>query len=146
MAALVAMVDEQVGRILEALESWGILDDTLIVFASDHGDFSSAYGVIGKSWCMDEVLLRIRLIVSGRGGTPGTRCDGQIQNCDILPFLLDYAGLDCPSRVQGRSFKAAFSDPSRQHRDAVFACQSNEYSKGRLVQSMVIREGWKYVE
>ncbi|HRJ72484.1 MAG TPA: sulfatase-like hydrolase/transferase, partial [Terrimicrobiaceae bacterium] len=146
MAALVALVDEQVGRILDVLEEEGIAEETLIVFTSDHGDFSSAYGVIGKSWCMDDLLLRIPLIVAGPGGLAGSSSAALVQNCDILPFLLEYSGLSCPVKVQGRSFGGSFADPSQAHRDAVFACQSNEFSGGRLVQSMVVRDGWKYVE
>ncbi len=146
MASLLALVDEQMGRILDGLESLGILEDTWIVFTSDHGDFSSAYGAIGKSWCMDDLLMRIPLIVSGPGVHPGSRLEAHVQNCDILPFLLDAAGEPRPQRMQGKSLLPLLRNPSERGREAVFACQSNEYSADRLVQSMVVHDGWKYVE
>lgn len=90
--ACVSFVDYQVGRIINALKDKGMYDDTLIVFASDHGDMMGDYNAIGKRTMVDS-SCRVPLIVK----YPGKGHELRSEACslvDIAPTLLSYAGAD----------------------------------------------------
>lgn len=142
--ALVSLVDDGVGRIVKALKECGRYENTLIVFTSDHGDFAGAYGILGKSWCMDDCLLRIPLIVKAPDCVPGQSA-ALVQNVDILPTLLEAAGITAPARMQGVSFLPIMRGDAKKSRDMVFAY--NEFSNGdRTLRQAALRHGdWKYV-
>jgi len=90
------VVDAAIGRILEALESSGMSDDTIVVFTSDHGDLIGAHGGLVQKWfnAFDEAI-RVPLLVSGPGVT---RVDGGVSvptsHVDLVPTLLGLAGVD----------------------------------------------------
>ncbi len=69
---LLKLVDQAIGRILEALEQSGMADDTIVVFTSDHGDLLGAHGGLIQKWCnaFDEAT-RVPLLVAGPGIDPG---------------------------------------------------------------------------
>jgi arylsulfatase A-like enzyme len=61
----ITFLDQQVGRIVDALERAGRLDSTIIVFTSDHGDFMAEHGVLGKPECFFDCLMRVAMIIAG---------------------------------------------------------------------------------
>lgn len=146
MYGLISLVDDNVGKIVRALREAGVYDDTLIVFASDHGDFLSRYGIFGKSWTMLDEITRIPMIIADpRARGRARRSDALVQNVDILPTLLDYAGIPAPNKVHGRSLAPLLNGSADSVRENVFACDQFEYSGGRCFMSMVRRGHRKYV-
>jgi arylsulfatase A-like enzyme len=99
----IAWMDRAVGRILDAVEQAGIAKDTLIVFASDHGENLGSHGLVQKGTENDE-SIRIPLLMAGPGVTPGHRVAGSVASLvDIAPTLLDAAGAGVPGHMQGAS-------------------------------------------
>jgi len=102
--AMVSEVDHWVGRILETLEEEGLADNTIVVFTSDHGEFMGEHLRYGKGPWAPDVVSRVPLIVrvpEALGGCSG-RTVGDIVECvDIVPTLLDAAGIPVPPDVQG---------------------------------------------
>lgn len=144
---LVSLVDDNVGKLVKTLKEQGLYDDTLVVFTSDHGDFASKYGVIGKSWCSDDILMRTPLVISH----PQFRKSPQVvesfvENVDMFPTLLEYAGIAAPKKVQGISLIPLMNGTKDKIKDAVFACEQHEYSKARQFQSMIRTGEWKLVQ
>jgi arylsulfatase A-like enzyme len=142
---LISMVDDNVGLLLDSLRRCGVLDRTLIVFLSDHGDFAGRYGILGKSWCMTDDLLRIPLIIGAPGIEPRDS-DALVQSIDATATVLDWAGVPESSRRHGRSLMPLLTGRTANHRPRVFACDQSEFSGGRLHLSMVRDERWWYVE
>ena len=103
---LVERVDAYVGEILDALEAEGLAEDTLVVFTSDHGDGQGAHQLKEKSWLYEE-QTRVPLVVSYPGETrEGAVDDHLVSNgLDLLPTLCDYAGIDPPDDLRGRSLR-----------------------------------------
>jgi arylsulfatase len=104
--ASVRFVDEQVGRILGTLEQGGLLDHTLIVFLSDHGDMLGDQNLWRKTYAY-EPSARIPLLMRWPEGFMNAR-RGQVRSepveiRDILPTLLDTAGKDIDRKVDGAS-------------------------------------------
>jgi arylsulfatase A-like enzyme len=104
--AMIKLIDDQVGRILEALECTGQRDDTIVIFTSDHGETLGDHGLIQKGCRFYEGLVRVPLIWVWPGRVPaGVRSDALVELMDIAPTLLDYAGLPIPAHMQARSLK-----------------------------------------
>lgn len=97
-------VDENVGRMLAALESAGRLDNTVVVFASDNGYFLGDHGIGDKRAAYEE-SLRIPLLIRAPGGKKGHTVDSMTLNIDLAPTLLDLAGLTPPESMHGRSLR-----------------------------------------
>lgn len=97
-------VDEQFGRILDALEAEGLAEDTIVVFTSDHGDCLGINNQQTKNNHYEE-SMRVPFLVRRPGEIPARRDDLLFSNIDIYPTLLDLAGLggDIPAEVQGES-------------------------------------------
>lgn len=101
-------VDDEITRLLEALDRRGMLEDTLIVIASDHGELLGEDGQhVGHlaQFHTDEVL-RTPLIISGPGIKPGQRIEEITENVDIVPTLLDLLEIPHEAEFQGQSLKA----------------------------------------
>lgn len=102
--ACVSLVDYHVGRIIAELERTSELDNTLIVFWSDHGEAMGDHDRWYKfDWNTDEVI-RVPTFVRWPGHIPqGQTCDAMMETVDIMPTLLDAAGIDTPKGVKGTS-------------------------------------------
>ena len=98
----ISMVDEQVGKILHALDESGKADDTIVVFASDHGDQLLEHGLEGKN-VFFESSIRVPLLIRWpRRFQPGKRAD-LTESIDLAPTLLELCGFPVPNNMQGRS-------------------------------------------
>ena len=91
--ACVSFVDYQIGRILNALKNKGMYEDTLIVFASDHGDMMGDYGAIGKRAMLDS-SCHVPLIIHAPGLGHAERSDA-CSLVDLAPTVLGFAGVPC---------------------------------------------------
>ncbi len=117
---LISHVDAQIGRVLDALEESGLADETIVVFTSDHGTCLGEHGWIEKWAQFWRETLAMPFWISVPGGPRG-RCEALVQQLDLAPTLYDLCGLETPEGVQGRSLAPLLEDPTRTHRDAVFA-------------------------
>jgi arylsulfatase len=121
---LISFQDAQVGRMLDYLESKDLLEDTVILFIADHGDLLGDFGCFFKS-CFAAGAEHVPLLVRAPGLSAGTVRDMPVGTEDILPTLLELAGLDIPSGVEdGRSLLGAARDgaPVRE----VYIAQTGE--------------------
>ncbi len=103
--AEVADLDAQVGTLLQGLEERGLLERTLLVITSDHGELLGEHGLTGHEFALAEELLRVPLIVHGPGFGAGTRPD-PVSLVDIVPTLVAAAAAQPPRGVDGRSLIA----------------------------------------
>jgi arylsulfatase A-like enzyme len=105
---LTERVDGHVGRILGALRQAGLEQETVIVFSSDHGDLNAAHRLEHKSILYEEAA-RVPFIVSYKGVTAAGRVDDKhlvSSGLDLIPTLCDYAGIEPPPGLSGRSVRA----------------------------------------
>ena len=93
--AMTRLVDDGIGRIISKLEDLGMLDDTIIVFTADHGDFMVEHNMVVKGGVFYDCLTRVPLIVSyPKGDVPcGEIDESMVNTIDILPTLLELQGL-----------------------------------------------------
>ncbi|MGC4939514.1 sulfatase family protein [Kribbella sp. DT2] len=101
--AMVTLVDDEVGRILAALDETGLADDTLVVFTSDHGEMLGDHQLMLKGPMMYEQAVRVPLLMRWpNGGLPaGTRCNDLVQWIDLSSTILAATGTPAQPRHQG---------------------------------------------
>jgi arylsulfatase A-like enzyme len=101
----VAFTDAQVGQILDELAARGLLDDTIVIITSDHGEILYEHEYyFGHDIGLYEECIMIPLIMHLPGhGRPGTSISPLVQSLDILPTILEVLGLDLPDYLEGKS-------------------------------------------
>jgi len=100
---VVSALDDQVGRVLEALDRAGLASNTVVVYSSDQGFFLGDHGWFDKRWMYEE-SLRTPLIVRWPGvARAGTSNHDLVMNLDLAETFLDLAGAPIPASMQGRS-------------------------------------------
>lgn len=116
--AIIAHIDEQVGRILDELERTGEDENTILVFAGDNGLACGQHGLMGKQ-NLYEHSIRVPLILAGPGIPQNQTRDTFCYLLDIYPTLCDLLGLEKPDTLEGKSLLPALSDPSTSIRDTL---------------------------
>lgn len=117
---MVSLMDYHIGRILDTLEETGQLDNTLIVFSSDHGDFLGDHGLWWKGAVAFEECMRVPCIVSYPGHVPADTRSTALQSLvDLPPTFLDYLGVPIPTAMEGVCQRRAWENPEARTRDYV---------------------------
>lgn len=142
-------VDEQLGRLLLALEKKGILDNTVIVYAGDNGYMWGEHRLYAKHYPYEE-SIRIPYIVRAPGFVkdPGRRAHQMVLNIDLVPTLMEIAGIPVPDSVQGESFLPILQSAEAPGRaDFVYELFKDFPFGGRVPPHKALRtERYKYIE
>jgi len=101
----ITAVDQNVGRLLKYLDENNLMDNTVIIYTSDQGYFLGEHNYIDKRWMYEESLKMPFLIRYPGEIQPGSTNDNIIINTDFPVTFLDFAGLEVPEDMQGRSFR-----------------------------------------
>ncbi len=101
---MISAIDHQVGRILDSLEAAGTLDNTIIIFISDHGEWLGDHGLLLKGPMLYDGLLRVPCLMQGPEVPRGRVIDEPIGTVDIRTTLADYCGIDA-SADHGTSWR-----------------------------------------
>ncbi len=111
--AMVTLVDDEVGRILDALDETGLTDDTLVVFTSDHGEMLGDHQLLLKGPMMYECAVRVPLIMRWPGHIQaGIRRTELVEWIDLTSTILDAAGAPDLPGAQGSSLLSLAADPA----------------------------------
>lgn len=120
--ASVSLIDENVGRLLELLRDAGKLENTVIVFVADHGEFLGNRGLLRKPSMHYDELLRVPLVIrlpDGTGG--GRRVPGMVELVDVMPTCLGLLGVPQPPGVQGIDWSCALRLNAPVAREEVYS-------------------------
>jgi len=101
----VASVDDNVGRLLDWLDDTGLAENTIVIYTSDQGFFLGDHGWYDKRFMYEESLRMPFVMRFPKEINAGTVVDDMVSNIDFGPTFLDYAGLDVPNEMQGKSFR-----------------------------------------
>lgn len=101
---MLRLIDDQLKRLIEGLDTRGLSDNTVVVFLSDHGDFVGEYGLMRKGPDLPDVLCHIPMIWRGAGIAAQGRVNAPYVNIvDLLPTFCDMLGVPMPFGCQGKS-------------------------------------------
>jgi len=137
-AAATSYVDAQAGRVLEALDDFGLNENTVVVIWSDHGFALGEQGIWGKH-SLYEVALKAPLIIRYPGiNNPGEISDAIIETIDIYPTLADLTGMPAPDGLQGLSLRDQLESSHAPSKKAAYA----HWAGG---QATVRTEEWRLI-
>lgn len=140
--ACIENIDNQIGRVLNKLEAMGELDNTYIVFTSDHGISVGRHGLLGKQ-NLYEHTWRVPFIVRGPGIEAGSRALGNIYLMDVLPTLCELAGLENSETMDGESFLPVLMGKQERIREVMYGV----YSGGTKPGMRAVKKGdWKLIQ
>jgi len=100
----IAFADQQIGRLLDRMLELGLEQDTIVVFTGDHGESLGEHGRFEHKEISEETLL-VPLVISTPDSsiTAGSRVSTQVRLIDVMPTILDLAGIEVPENLDGRS-------------------------------------------
>jgi len=114
--AQIELIDDQVGRMLEALEETGQRENTVVIFASDHGEMLGDHGLRLKGCRFYEGAVHVPLIISWPGHfQSGLISDGLVELIDLYPTLLEATGQPVPPDTQGKSLLPILTGEADHH-------------------------------
>lgn len=145
--AKITMIDEQIGNIMDTLEARGLLENTVVVFTSDHGDNMGDHQLMYK-WLMTEQTTRIPMMVRLPGAARGGAVDKKLfTQMDVGPTLLDFAGVTIPAYLDGRSNRARLETGDASGAPDTVYCQDNYQTMVRTeTRRMIHYAGQPYGE
>lgn len=144
--AMTAM-DNGIGEIIDRLEKYGILDNTLIIFTSDNGMNMGHHGIWGKGngtfpQNMYDTSVKVPMIISRCGSIKeGEVYDELFSHYDLMPTILEYTGIssEIDESLPGKSFASLLKGEQMKHREEVVIM--DEYGPVRMIRT----KEWKYV-
>ncbi len=155
---LITQLDDHLGRLFDHMERTGLMDNTLIIFTADHGDFLGDHW-LGEKELFYDTVQRVPMIVvdpsAAADATRGTVESRMVESVDVLPTILDWLGLALPMhRLEGRSLLPILHGQPVEWRDCVFSELDYSYRLSRQLvgktpqnaRAWSIRtDQWRYV-
>ncbi len=146
--ACVSYTDRNIGKLLDALDSSGAAENTIVILWADHGWKLGDH----SSWCKHtnfECDTRVPLIVR-YPKTPAAMGHSRalVELIDLYPTLCDLCGLEKPAHLQGRSFVPVLKDPSSPHRDYAYSSypHNNSKTRKRVIDHSIRNQNIRYTE
>ena len=138
---LIRLIDDQIKVLLDGLAALGEMENTYVIFVSDHGDFAGDYGLPRKGVALPEILLRVPMIWTGPGiDASNSGDDPCVSLVDVFPTICELLGEEIPFGVHGRSLLPILKqeDYPKREFESVFA----EYGYGGLPLTDVGEAGY----
>jgi len=146
---MIEFIDDGVGRIIATLERLGQLDNTIVVFTSDHGDMMGDHGLMLKGFMPFAGTLHVNMVVTDPRRNAG-RSQSLASSLDLGPTLMDLCDVPTHDGVQGRSLVPTLDDPATTVRDHILAEDDlREASASRMgiphrIRTLVTNDGHKF--
>lgn len=143
---MISHIDRCIGKLLEQLDSLGLLRDTIIVFISDHGEYVGDHGLLYKGSPLFDGLMRIPFIVSWPGRVSrGRRVTAMVQEVDVYPTLMSLVGLPSHPGVQGSDLSGMLLGGPEQGCERV-VCELDDLPDRQYAACFAVRsERWKLI-
>ncbi|MBT3273721.1 MAG: sulfatase-like hydrolase/transferase, partial [Spirochaetales bacterium] len=117
--AAIELIDDQIGLILNALEKRGMLENTLILFTSDHGEMLGDHGLYTKEFGYEQ-SIRVPLLLAGPGVPKGRTSDTLVELIDVNPTICEATGLPPQERIDALSLFPFLRGETEKHREDTF--------------------------
>ncbi|RLG97045.1 hypothetical protein DRO29_03710, partial [Candidatus Bathyarchaeota archaeon] len=147
-AGEVTLVDRWVGMLLQKVEDLGLYEDTMVIFTTDHGSYHGEHGYVGKRTHLYEEVAHIPLIIRmpDSEGVKGRR-DAIVQPPDLMPTILEFAGVEVPETVQGKSLIPLIRREEFEEREfAVSAAPLVKRGGGPAKRITVTTKEWAFID
>ncbi len=140
--AAISFVDAQVGRLLDAVNSLGLSDNTIIVFWSDHGYQLGEHGLWFKQSLFEEASKSPLIIAIPGAKSAGKVSHRTVEFVDIYPTLAELTGLTPPADLQGYSLSPLLQNPDAEWKHPAYT----QVQRGKVPGHTIRTEQWRYTE
>lgn len=138
-------LDAQLARILDTLETTGQLDNTIIIFTSDHGRYVGSHGLEAHNFGAFEEIYAVPVVVAGPGVAQGEVTDARVGFHDLCPTILELADVETFDTLDSQSFADLLRNPAQaaeNHREGYAEYFGTRF---RLTQRVYWEDEWKFV-
>jgi arylsulfatase A-like enzyme len=146
------LIDEACGRVVDAIAARGWLDDTDVLFTTDHGELQGDFGLLFKGPYHVDALMRVPLVwrpapssieAGGTsGGSSGERVSRPVGHLDLAPTFCAIAGIPVPEWMEGEPLPVTDAEADAQGRDAVLTEWDSEFNGIEVRLRSIYRDGW----
>jgi arylsulfatase A-like enzyme len=143
---MISAMDKVIGDMVKSLDEKGLSDNTIIIFASDHGLLMGEYGMGGKALLYD-LTAKIPCFIYDPRLSPekrGITNEKLVSSLDIPSTILDYAGINPPENMQGKSLIPLLNRDTTNWRDELFL-ESMYTGRGNPICEGIRMGNWKYI-
>lgn len=137
--AMISEVDAQIGRVLDALESKNLMENTIIVFAGDNGLAVGQHGLLGKQ-SVYEHSVRVPLVIAAPNIKGNQSSEALCYLYDVFPTICDILDLKIPSSVEGKSLRSILDGEKEDLRDHLFLAHAKE------MRAVRTKDDWKLIQ
>jgi len=141
---MVSHIDNLIGRMMAAIETTGRAGNTVFLYTTDHGDTMGSHRLQDKGPFMYDTVARIPLLISWPGRVRSTWVSTPVSQADVLPTLLDFAGIRDPARRDGRSLAPALAGDATLEDRPIF-CEYNRFYGEHFPVRAIVTRRHKYV-
>lgn len=134
----IKLIDEQIARVVKYLEEIGEMENTIIVFTTDHGDMMGDHGFVAKGMMHYDTCIRTPLIVAGRGIKGGVVSPRMTSSLDLYPTFCEWAGASLLPPLEGKSFAGTCGGDAK---DEGWSAVPVELF---TAQTIVTKDQWRY--
>ncbi len=135
------MIDDAIGEILDVLEKTGLAKNTVIIYATDHGDLGGEHKFFFKGPFLYRGLINIPFIMKIPKGLKKKVCSSLVSSIDIPETILDLAGLSIPEFMQGRSMVPLLQNPNEKINENILVEMDDEYINEKT--RTLITDNWR---
>ena len=136
--ALITIIDEEIGRVLDCIRQQGELDNTVVVYVADHGDFAGEHGLMQKNFGIYESIHRIPFLLWYPGCPAGREVAALVESVDFYPTLCQLMDIEAPACVEGQSLIPVIDDGAAG-RDAAI-CEWSWGRSGGMIHAIRTRD------
>lgn len=137
---LISLTDDNIGRMLDIIDQSSLKDNTVVIYLSDHGEMAGQHGIWQKQ-CFYESAVRVPMIIRIPGMKQNVRINVNVSLVDIMPTIMELAGIDIPAGLPGKSLMGNINGVVDNDR-VVF---SEYHAQGMLNAGFMVKKGdYKY--
>ncbi len=135
---MISHLDEQVGRVLAALEQSGHAENTIVIYTADHGLAVGSHGLLGKQ-NLYEHSMGTPMVITGPGIPRGRSSNALVYLYDLFPTICSWAGVAVPEKVEGKSLARVITGDQPFVRESLFTTYENKMRAVRDKRFKLIR-------
>ncbi|MNC20386.1 Arylsulfatase [compost metagenome] len=137
-------IDAAVGRLLDLLEERGIAENTVVIYTADHGDALGSHGgMVDKAGDLMEEVMHIPMVIRWPGVTGGEQSNALVSNLDLVPTVLDMAGITPPEYMDGQSLTSLLQGNAGGREDLM--AEHYGHFKVQAAQRVLYFQQYKYI-
>ena len=119
----ITYVDKKLGELIEVVKQLGILDDTMIIVTSDHGESMGEHGIYFDHAGVYEPTVHVPLILRHASLPPGKRIEALVQLIDVAPTIFEFLNLEMPEEFEGKSLLPLIKGETEKHYETIYTNQ-----------------------